>query len=423
MIDNKLNVLIYRIGSLSSSLIRHFNSSPLINKVYVLEDNDTPLMNFEWFGSGKDTTIGKYKEFLKEKNIDFVIVNREDYLVSGIIDFHQKQIGIPVIGASKQWFDLEASKIYGKNFMLRQNIKNPDYRIVYDKNQIKDIIKEFSLPLVIKNNNLMAGFGSYICRTKGECIKKAKEIIKDYSFCIAEKYIKGSEITQHYIWDENTLIPLMPVKDFKAFKGGDKVINTGGMGSYTPVNLTDKQVSMLNEYNERLKQIFNELKPNFTGIFAVNLLFSDNDLYTLEFNMRPGITEFETLIELFDFDLLELYYNIALKQAHKTPVKYKNNLISGCVTVVDKHFIDRKNKNVKFPLEKLIPVNSEDILINYHCSDVDKNNFINADISKKLYTVVNTDSKNPFDMIYKYLDKVKCSNVYYRKDIGDVYEK
>ncbi len=426
--NKKVNVLLYETGTLNNSLIRHFSSSRYLSKIFVInskiKDNEKVIS----IGHCSTTKIGEHKKFIKDNKIDFAIINNELYLLNGIINLYQKIIKLPAVGVSKKWFCLEFSKNYCKNFMLKNDIKTPEYTPIDDINQIDECIKKYGFPIVIKNNFIEAGFGSHICYTREECIKSMKSILKLYKkvsspFCLAEKFVKGSEISLHFAWDGNVLLPFIPVKDFKPFKGTGKVLNTGGMGSYTPVCMNDSQKVMLENYINKLKDIFNKIKPDFTGIFVVNLLFTEDELYTLEFNMRPGVTEFETLIELFDFDLLEFYYNLATHQLDKFTIKYKENLYSGCITVVNKEFWKQKIGNVKLSIKEILPVNENNVLINKNFENPNNETELLMRKNAKYYTVINTDVKNPFKNIYAYLNKVDCPNVYYRKDIGKIFEK
>ncbi len=423
----KINVILYGAGTLNCSLIRHFSDSELLGRIFVLNSEVKDNGKVTSIGNAAKTKIGEHKKFVKENNIDFAIINSEIYLLNGIIDFYQKIVKLPAVGASKKWFCLEFSKKYGKEFMSENGIKTSDYTTVNDFNQLDEAIEKYGFPIVIKNNFMEAGFGSHICYTREECIKSIKSIIKLYKkvplpICLAEKFVKGSEISVHYAWDGNVLLPFIPVKDFKPFKGKGKVVNTGGMGSYTPVYLNERQKIMLEKYTNKLKDVFKKTKPDFTGIFVVNLLFTDDEVYTLEFNMRPGITEFETLIELCDFDLLEFYYNLSTHQLDKCKIKYKENLYSGCITVVDKGFEKQEKKEVKMSLKKLLPVNDNNVLINTNFENPKNKAYMLLPKNNKFYTVVNTDKKNPFKNIYAYLKKVDCPNVYYRKDIGKIFK-
>ena len=421
--NKKINVLLYGYGTISNSIIRAFNKSELVGNIFVVANQKSSFEKSVCIGNINDIKLKDHKKFIHDNNIDFVLIDTETLLLKGIIDFYKKEVQIPAVGTVQKWFLLEASKLKCKNFMLENEIKTPEFVKVEDKNSLNGIKEKFGLPLVIKSNRLEAGFGTFICHTKSECVKRVNQILKYCSFCIAEKFEKGFEISVHYAWDGNVLVPFIPVKDFKPFNNSDKVINTGGMGSFTPVGLNDKQKAMLDDYNKKLEKIFTQVKPDFAGIFVLNLLFTDSELYTLEFNMRPGITEFETLIELFDFDLLKFYYDLANHQLDRNSIKYKENLNAGCITVVDKEFVKQNNKMFKFPLKKLMPDTENKVVINPNFNDADEKGNLTLYKQYKFYTVLNTSEGNPFDEIYEYLKKVKCPSLYYRKDIGKIFSK
>ena len=427
--EKKLNVLLYYNGTVTDSLCRNFLKSNLLNNIYILNSDKKPKGKIIPIGYAKDIKLGEHKKFLKDYNIDFAFVMYETILMKGIINYYQK-INFPAIGVTKKWFYLEASKNYCKEIMLENGIKTPEYTKLYDVEQVNECIKEYGLPLVIKDNCLQGGYGTYICHTEKDCIKRIEIILDKYKkrkidspYCLVEKYIKGNEISQHYAWDGKTLLPLLPVVDFKPFSGDKKVINTAGMGSFAPAFLSEKQRKMLDTYNKHLESVFKKLNPDFTGIFLTDLLFTEDDIYTLEFNMRCGVTEFETLIELCDFDILSFCYNLANHQLDKCIIKYKKDLFAGCVVVCSKDLIKRDFKSVEIPLNNLIPSDNDKVIINKNFDFDENNKKIKLNESYRFYSVLNVNKNNPFNTIYDYLKDIKYKDVYYRKDIGSIFEK
>ncbi len=409
----KLNILFHSFGTVNHALIRNFKKSPLLNKIYVMGHNANPIEMVENLGSTKELSIGDLKRIIKEKEIDFSICFHELYTIRGLIDFYHNELKIPIFGCPQKWFYLEYSKQICKDFMNLHNIKTPKYLNIFDKDDIKVAIKNFGLPLVIKNNFLEGGFGSHICKTERECKEQVKKLLKKYDTCIAEKYVEGKEITQQYIWDKNKLIPFKPVKDFKKAKIGKEYINTGGLASYTPVALTEKEQEELTKYNTRLNEIFTTVKPEFIGIFCVNLMFVQDELYTLEFNMRPGITEFESTIENLDCDLLEIFYKATRKELNEEDIKYKNGK-TGCVAIAHKDYIKQKKgtHTAKINTEKLLE-NRTNIIKNLNFGGIiDKKT---AKISKnhRFIHFVSTDKNDPFEEIYKHIEEIRNKDFMY----------
>lgn len=417
--EKKLNVLIHGFGSLNAGIIRKLKKSVLLNNIYIIANNNIEDIDCIYIGSPKTIKFKDLKVLIKQNNIDFVILFDEIYNSLGLTDYYINTLKIPIIGITKEWAVLENSKMTGKEFMSFHNIKTPNFAVINNTNELKDIILKFGLPIVIKNNFLQGGYGSYICKNMQSALDITRRLLKEFNYCLAEKYIAGEEISQQYFWDRNTLLPLLPVKDFKKDNDG---LNTGGLGSYIPIVLDSNKQKILNNYNQHLQDVFAKTQPNFTGIFTVNLIFTDKEVFTLEFNMRPGITEFETFIEHLESDLLELFYNCATEKLENANIKYKKG-ITGCIALLHKNYKKEKMQKYYISLKRGITAIDNNIKINLNINKFDTNH--NALISSKKHflSVLCTDSINPFRKIYKFLDTFESKDIYYRKDIGIQNEK
>ncbi len=409
----KLNILFHSFGTVDHAIIRSFKKSPLLNKIFLIGNNANPIEEVEHLGSAKELKISDLKRLVKEKEIDFSICFHELYTIRGLIDFYHNELKIPVFGCPRQWFYLEYSKQVCKDFMNLHNIKTAEHMNILDKDDVKEAVKRFGLPLVIKNIFLEGGFGSHICKTEKDCKEQVKKLLKTFNSCIAEKYLEGKEITQQYIWDKNKLIPFKAVKDFKKAKVGKEYINTGGLASYTPVELTEKEQEELVKYNARLSEIFTKVKPDFTGIFCVNLMFVQDELYTLEFNMRPGITEFETTLENLDCDLLEIFYKATIKELKEEDIKYKSGK-TGCVAIAHKDYVKQKRGThiAKINIEKLIE-NKTNIVKNFNFAKIIDSKIAKISKNHRIINFISTDEKDPFIEIYKHIEEVKNRDFMY----------
>jgi len=415
--NKKLNILIHGGGSSTNNIINQLNKTKYPFNLYISSPVISPMIKCKEILNPKTTKFSELKDFIKRNNIDLVIIFDSRYCCFGLVDIYKKNFNIPVIGVNKQWYQLESSKTIGKEFMIKNKINTPEFIIINSLNELKNAINHLGYPIVLKNNYLKAGFGSYICNSENEAYEICADILIDCGICIAEKFIKGDEITQHYIWDENHLTALNPVKDYKKSKEGNTGINTGGMGSYTPVDLTKGQKKSLEKYNKYLGKIFKKLHPDFTGIFAADLLFKGDEIYTLEFNMRPCTTEFEVLSENMDVDLLELLYNIANKKADKTQIKYKNEK-TGCVVLTHDEYVNQTIKEININIQEFIENKPPDININLNIIEMDEKFNAKFLTGAKIASIISSDKLNPFDKIYKFINSIDNKKFYYRKDIG-----
>ncbi len=413
--NKKLNILIFGLGSLNYGIIRKFNESNSLGSIYLIAKNKIEDINCTYLGSTSNLKFKDLKEIIKTYSIDFAVIFDEMYSFYGFVDYFKYNLNLPLIGITKEWFLLELSKTDGKRFMKENGIKTADYMLISENSQLEKAIEKFSFPIVIKNNFLQAGFGSHICKDRKSAEKNVKQLLKTYKFCIAEHFLEGKEISQQYFWDKKKLLALLPVKDFKQ---NEKGINTGGLGCYTPVNLNETQQNLLKNYNEQLERIFQKLTPDFTGIFTVNLLFTKDEIYTLEFNMRPGITEFETLIEHLNTDLLAIFYNCVNSKLNESQITYKTGY-TGCVVMTHKDYCKQNNTRIeKLALKKYISPVDNDIKLNFNIISFNKNMKISTKRNKTFLSVICTDKINPFAKIYKFLKTINSPKAYYRKDIG-----
>ncbi len=418
MVKNEINILIHGLSSVQFGIIRKLKESKSTVNIFIISNNQINDIECTYIGNPKEITFRKLKECIKKYNIDFAIIFNELYSALGITDYYINTLKLPIIGIPKNWFFIEASKISGKNFMLRNNIETPNFTLIKNQEELNNAISHFGLPIVLKNNFLQGGFGSYICSSKISALKVLKNLLKKYQFCIAEKFISGKEISQQYLWDKHTLLPLLPVKDFKKTEKG---INTGGLGSYTPIFIPQKEQELLNEYNHNLAGVLKREEAEFTGIFTANLLFAEDKIYTLEYNMRPGITEFETLIEHLDCDLAEVLYNCATECLENTTLKYKQG-ITGCLVVAHKSYCCQKTQQYYLHLKKSISPADNYIKLNFNVYSCSKNKTL-INTKKHFLSIISNDKVNPFNKIYKYIETLDTKDCYYRKDIDIENEK
>lgn len=419
-----MNVLFFGISPHNSSLVRYFSKSTLVDKIYICAEMyiDCKLNENVEFIEGR--SVRDYRTFLKEREINFVVILQAPHYAE-YVNIFKYNFSLPTLGVTRYWAQLESSKLFGKEFMQKYGLPCSEYSLIKSIKELEASILKFGLPLVIKDNTMQAGFGVHICKTKKECIDYAKKLLKKDGFCIAEKYIEGKEVTLHTIWDGEILLPLEPVKDYKRLENGDKGINTGSMGSYVPALLTEKERELMFEYVKKLEQVFKTTRPNFTGIFVSDLIFSDNKVYNLEFNMRPGTPEFEALIEHFDCDIFEVLYKTAISKLKDVKISYKSGY-TGAVNVVHKDYKkqiskDRKKK-VKIPNGFLTDSGEVKIIAKINKINEKQEAFLQP--YSKVFTLVKNDVLNPFPEIYKHISKLKDKNLYYRTDIGrDLQER
>lgn len=411
-------MLILPFQTMAGTIIKKSKMPEIDRKIYIYLPSKRSLIQNGNIEQCDIDTLEKYKDFIVNNDIDCVVVLSFGFASAGLVNYFKYNLGIPTVGVTKYWTKLESSKLFAKKFMINHNIPTPDYMTISNLKDLEFAISKFKLPLVIKYDGLCGGFGSYICDTKNDCIKTVKKLLKKSKFCLAEKYINGEEATLHLIWDGNSLVPFELVRDFKKSQDGNKGINTGSMGSYMPVKISENKRELVNKFVEKLKDVFNEIKPDFKGIFVCGLMITENECYNLEFNMRPGMPEFEVILAHCKTDIFDIFTHIANGTCSKIKIEYKDG-VTGCVNVVHKDYLKEKNKRLKIKLEKDIHLLEEkDFFINTGIKAFDKNNFAIIEASVPVLSIIKRDSDNPFPSIYSYLNNINNKDLYYRKDLG-----
>ncbi len=421
--NKKINVLMSGNSVKDYSIAKKISTSPYLNNLYYWGKNKAILEFGENIG---DVPTPEIKDFIKEKKIDLVIDQSEGELCVGTFDIFRYYYNIPTVGISKKWCQLESSKYFSKQFMQRNNILTPDFTLIESIEDYDKIEERFGYPVVIKQNSFFRGFGSFIAKNREEAIKIIDENLKNGHFdykdtegknkLLIEKFITGKEVSQMLMWDGKTMKPFCPVRDYKREGNNNTGKNTGGMGAIAPIPLTDKEKSLLDEYIKQLsKALKKENAIDFTGIIYAGLMFSEDKLYTLEYNIRMGDPEAQVLIEHLDCDLLEIFYLLAKRKVNKINIKYKEGTALG-VIIADKDYINNKldtiSRTIKLPKERNLTY-----LFN---NKLNSNNEIEYHIAGRILTICNNDVKNPAPAIYKEIEKIQAlnDNIYYRTDIG-----
>ena len=245
--NKKLNVMVWNCSSVDHALVKKLKQSKLLKNLYIANSDDDLKQYGEILEEKSTALIRK----CKEKGIDLVISNwvAND---SGIIDAFSL-IGIPGIGVNKYWTKLEASKEFGKLFMRQHNIQTANYVVMTNIDEAIKYLKRTSYPIVVKADGYSKGKGSFVCQNYTEAfdaVKKIlnKEIETTTQKLLIEDFLQGTEVTLMCFWDGRTLLPMLPIKDYKRLLENDKGPNTGSMGSFIPFSLPSLYKTYIKKY-------------------------------------------------------------------------------------------------------------------------------------------------------------------------------
>lgn len=409
-----MNVLLYGGGAREHALAWKISQSNKLSKLYLCSPNDGFKGLGEVIEASNFTELAK---IAKTKNIDLLMVGPENPLAEGIVD-EFKKVGIPAIGPDKKWAQLEGSKSYAKEFMVRNNIPTAGYEIVQNKNEIDETLKKFTAPVVLKADGLAAGKGVVIAQT----IDEAKTVLFDFldgkygeasKKVVVEEFLTGEEVSLISIWDGKTLLPLIPARDYKKLLNDNKGPNTGGMGAYCPVKLTEQEDNEINDYIKTLENALKYEEANFAGIVYSGLILTKSGIKVLEYNMRFGDPETQPLLMHLKSDLLEIFQKAVKQELNQINLLW-NEGISLCVVIAAKGYPENPVKGGEL-------VNIEEISLKFgvnvfYAGVKTANNKLTANGGRVLS--ICKSGTNPLKDINNAAEELIYADKYFRNDIG-----
>ena len=251
------------------------------------------------------------EKFIDDYKIDLVIVGPEKPLVDGVVDFLSKK-KIKVFGPNKNVSQLEGSKIFTKKICQKYNIPTAKFGIFESNDDAYKYLKNANIPIVVKADGLAAGKGVYICEDI-ESAKRAVDEIFNGKFGIAkqvliEEFLEGDEMSYFVISDGKIFKRFNTAQDHKRVGEGDKGKNTGGMGAYSPSGLINKDLDskILDRIVKPTFAAIKDMGETYKGFLYVGLMIKDNNPYLIEYNVRMGDPECQTILPLLKTDLLYL---------------------------------------------------------------------------------------------------------------------
>ena len=363
----------------------------------------------------------KIKDFVINNKIDFLVVGPEKPLVEGIVNYFQKN-NIKIFGPEKLASQLEGSKIFTKKLCKKYNIPTAKFGIFQKIKEANLFLKNNKFPLVVKADGLAEGKGVYICEDIKEAIKAVEEIFNG-KFGIAkniliEEFLSGEEMSYFIISDGKNYKKFQTAQDHKRVLEGDKGKNTGGMGAYSPSRLINKDLDekIIKKIIEPTLKGLKEMSTKFIGFLYAGLMIVDNEPYLIEYNVRMGDPECQTILPKLKTNLVDIFAACCEDKLDSINIEWHDEK-SLCIVLCSKGYPDKYTNNI--PINNLNKIDLKNNEFIYHAGTKTMKNEIYSNGGRVLnFVVLSNNFKNSKDKAIQLIKKLDWHNGYYRKDIG-----
>ena len=365
--------------------------------------------------------FNELKEFIILNKIDLIIVGPEKPLVDGIVDFLEAH-NIKVFGPSKIASQLEGSKIFTKHLCEKQNIPTAKFGIFKNINDASLFLDKTKYPLVIKADGLASGKGVYICEDKNYALFAIKEIF-DGKFgeaknLLIEEFLKGEEMSYFIITDGKSFKKFDTAQDHKRVLEGDKGKNTGGMGAYSPSRLINQDLDkkIISKIIKPTIEGIKDIGANYKGFLYAGLMIVNNEPYLIEFNVRMGDPECQTILPKLKSDLLEIFLSCCDEKLNEQKIEWHNKK-SLCIVLCSNGYPDKYKKNILLKNLNKIKLNKNQYC--YHAGTTINDNKIYALGGRVLSLVCLSKSfSEARTNVINSINSLDWDGGFYRKDIG-----
>ena len=415
-----MKVCVIGNGGREHALAWRLSISPSVTKVYAIPGSAAmsdcaELVGIDWQQS--DHLIN----FLKDNQVDLVVVGPEAPLVAGLADELNKA-GIPVFGPSKAAAQLEGSKVFAKDLMKKYNIPTAAYGVFHEVDEAKEFIRQTGAPIVVKADGLAAGKGVVVAMTVEEANVAVEDMLSGNRFgdagstVVIEEFMEGEEASLLAFVDGKTVVPMIASQDHKRIFDGDKGPNTGGMGTYAPAPvLTDalRNEAMKTILDPMVGAMQKEGMP-YVGCLYAGLMITAEGPKVVEFNARFGDPETQVVLPLLDSDLGQIMMACATGNLTAQMVKWKDSS-AACVILASKGYPETSSKGDVIRGD----IKQHDTTIVFHSGTKLVGEEYVTNGGRVLGVVgLGKDLRTALDRAYERIEHIDFEGMQYRTDIG-----
>ena len=412
-----VNVLVVGSGGREHAIGWKLSQNDSVDRVFHAPGNGGTLNNIQ-------IPVDNLDELAKfaSENDCFTVVGPEAPLAMGIVDFFNEK-GLKIFGPTRKAAQLEASKIWAKQFLKRNNIPTAAFEVFDDPVKAKEYVSQVGYNVVIKADGLAAGKGVIVCDSKDEAEKSIDMMLVDKKFgdagssIIIEERIDGIEASYIALSDGKVAIPMATSQDHKRVFDNDKGPNTGGMGAYSPTPIIDKDISqkIQEKIIDKTISALRDEGITFQGFLYAGIMLKDGEPYVLEYNARMGDPECQPILMRMKSDLFEyLMGSVSGTLDTMPPISWKDES-AVCIVLASKGYPESYPKG-----DEIFGLNQtfEDGFV-FHAGTKKQNEKIITNGGRVLgVTGLGDTLESAINNAYDISEKISWENKYLRTDIG-----
>lgn len=411
-------ILVIGNGGREHSLAYELNMHKEVSTIYCSPGNGGTAL-LEKCQNIPFTSLEELADFAQEKKVDLTIPGPEAYLCDGVVDVFKKR-NLRVFGPDKESAQLEGSKAFAKDFMAKYKVKTAAYKRYKKTEEALASLVDWDYPLVVKADGLAAGKGVIICPDREAAEIAIKDIMVDRQFgdagseVVIEEFLEGKEASILAFFDGERILPMMSAKDHKKIGEGETGLNTGGMGVISPNPWVNDQVWEQFEKDIMQPTLDGLKKENlrFPGIIFFGLMINEKGVFLLEYNLRFGDPEVQTLLPMLNSDLLDLFEKAMDGELDKAEMSWSTGH-SCCVVMASGGYPEAYKKG--YPIRGWENLESR---VYFAGAEMEGDEIVTSG-GRVLAVVAQGDTLDEArKKAYRDVEKIQFQQACYRKDIG-----
>lgn len=413
-----MNVLVIGGGGREHALVKTLSWSRHTKNIHAVPGNSSMIKYAAVHSDIQESDIERIVELTQQEFISWAVVGPEAPLKAGVVDALEAA-GVKVFGPRKLEAQLESSKSFAKNIMIKYGIPTAEYQAFTNLIDASDYIKQQGAPIVIKKDGLAAGKGVAVAMTEAEALDALKEMFAEgeNNPVVIEEFLEGEEFSLMVLVNGEYILPFnIAAQDHKRAYDGDTGPNTGGMGAYAPVMHIGEDVieEAINNIVKPMADAMVKEGLNYFGVMYLGAIITKDGVKTIEFNARFGDPEAQVLLSLLESDFIDVLEAVRNKEPYK--LEFSSDSMLGVILASNGY-----PKAYEKGASVIIPAELEDNVFNSGLQHVQDERYETAGGRVMLVTGRGKTLEQAKLQAYKNTEQIEFNNdaLFYRNDIGE----